>query len=192
MTEKNIFLHFVLCTRTFINVNFQIVIFVFDNRVDFLQLMKCACHFWCIIPKLTSQSACPWTTALTNHGKRRITSKLFKRDVKPFSWKIDMFKFDLHLHFWFESSQVCNMLGFKIVIWAIFFFSCRDGDQAQLSFWTNAVNNGLRDAYQGSKKAFAICQARAHLPIQVNLITFGGFLHNHDHCHRYHFILKWA
>lgn len=121
MTEKNIFLHFVLCTRTFINVNFQIVIFVFDNRVDFLQLTKCACHFWCIIPKLTSQSACPWTTALTNHGKRRITSKLFKRDVKSFSWKIYMFKFDLHLHFWFESSQVCNMLGFKIVIWAIFF-----------------------------------------------------------------------
>lgn len=84
------------------------------------------------------------------------------------------------------------MLGFKIVIWAIFFFSCRGGDQAQLSFWTNAVNNGLRDAYQGSKKAFAICHARAHLPIQVNLITFGGFLHNHDHCHRYHFILKRA
>lgn len=86
-------IHFVLCTRTFINVNFQIVIFVFDNRVDFLQLTKCACHFWCIIPKLTSQSACPWTTALTNHGKRRITSKLFKRDVKSFSWKIYMFKF---------------------------------------------------------------------------------------------------
>lgn len=86
-------IHFVLCTRTFINVNFQIVIFVFENRVDFLQLTKCACHFWCIIPKLTSQSACPWTTALTNHGKRRITSKLFKRDVKPFSWKIYMFKF---------------------------------------------------------------------------------------------------
>lgn len=81
------------------------------------------------------------------------------------------------MHFWFESSQVCNMLGFKIVIWAIFFFSCRGGNQAQLSFWTNAVNNGLRDAYQGSKKAFAICQARAHLPIQVSLITFGGFLH---------------
>lgn len=42
----------------------------------------------------------------------------------------------------------------------------KGGDQAQLSFWTNAVNNGLRDAYQGSKKAFAICHARAHLPIQ--------------------------
>lgn len=38
-------------------------------------------------------------------------------------------------------------------------------DQTQTSFWTNIVNNGLKEAYQNSKEVVSLCQARAHAPI---------------------------
>lgn len=137
--------------------------------------MRCACHLSCFIHESTYQIASRENNRPTMLGSKNITSKLvYRRSLSKYffhRWylqNLNKAAFDIDRLLLTLYARGQTYIVKRAIVFCDFSTWYRQGDDpSKPSWWTDAVNTGLKNAYQDTDQVVGRCSGRSGKSVEV-------------------------